>query len=346
MDWTTEQDRQLGRFWLVEGKTMRAIATLTGRSKSSIDRRIEFLGWRGQQNNYQMYNSLFLDAPDEEAQLRPVRLVLPPRPKPKRAAPTDEGVSLHWGDVHFPFHDEAALSILYQLADKVQPTELVCHGDMVDFWQISDHRPPLEKNLKPHQIDLQESINLAAMHQAEMARIAPSATKYYLEGNHEDRFARILTKMQMDYRLRSLMRIPQISEVMSLDYLLELDDWETYSYTGRHKPVLKDRLLCIHGYSATVWASRATLDTYGKSVIFGHTHRIQNFTKRDLNGSISAWNIGCLCNLNPHYQQHTNWSQGFAVVTWKQVDREWLFNVEQVRIHDGRAVWRDNLIKG
>ena len=87
-------------------------------------------------------------------------------------------------------------------------------------------------------------------------------------------------------------------------------------------------------------------DKYGKNVIFGHMHRVQNYTRRDLKGQEAGWCIGCLCTLDPHYDSFANWHQGFAVVNWRQVHGEWFFSVEQIRIHDGVAIWRDKVYQG
>ena len=219
---------------------------------------------------------------------------------------------------------------------------------MLDLWQLSSHRPPIEKTLEPDEIDLQGNINMVAEHLGIMESLAqPDAKKYWNDGNHEDRFERAMVEIQQSMRLRYLMAIPDISSSLTTDSLLGLTKrgWKTKKYLTGDNIVLFNRLLLIHGHKTTVWASRSLLSDYGISLMFGHSHRIQNFTKGDLNGQIAAWNIGCLCDVDPHWRPHTDWAQGFAVVHWKEVDGQWFFDVQQVRIHEGLGMYNGKVFK-
>ena len=177
---------------------------------------------------------------------------------------------------------------------------------------------------------------------------AEGARRVYLHGNHEDRFDRLMADMQTNPKTLALMRLPKIRDVLNLDYILGLTEngWETHSYLEGDRFLLHDRLLCIHGYRANKYPTTAHLQQYGKSVVFGHSHRIQNFTSRDLRGTDGGWNMGCLCDLDPHWRSRPDWHQGFGVATWKQDDGDWYFNFEQVRIHDGVAIFRDKFYRG
>jgi hypothetical protein len=348
-DFSEQQLQQIARWWLLHKRTVLDMAEDLGITKSAMFRLLKKYSLAGHQGDMDLYLRLYADTGDPAIapKLNPVIYKVPKRKKTKFDS-VDE-ISVHWGDVHVPFHDPAAIDILYQITDIMQPNVLVCHGDVTDFWQLSDHRPPFERNLRPYEINLQETIDLAARHLAQMEGLAqPDAQKIYLHGNHEDRFERLLLRIQTDTRLRHLLFIPKIAEVLDLNYLLGLQEqeWETYHYIVGNKPVLNDRLLCIHGNKSTIWSSRTLLGDYGKSLIYGHTHRIQNFTKRDLASTESAWNIGCLCSLDPHWLPQTDWAHGFAVVSWKKTSKGWLYDVDTVRIHDGVALYRDMTFKG
>lgn len=348
-NWSGDEIQAIARAWLVERKSAREIATGLGRSKSAVYRLIASQGWKGQQGNSTLYASLYRDYDyDPEApKLRPIHIELPTR-EPVKTSPVEQ-VSLHWGDTHFPFEDEAAVDILYQIAHDLQPDILVCHGDIGDMWQISDHRPPIENTLKLDQINMQSTLEQMVAHLGTMATLAkPGAQKIYLEGNHEERWSRLLGDIQRHPKYRHLLLIPEVAEVLTMPYLLGLENlgYRYIPYYQGDRTVLNDKLLVMHGYKTNKWVTRGTLEAYGKSAMFGHTHRIQSFTKRDLAGTDAAWNIGCLCTLNPDWRQHTDWAHGFAVVTWRKLNDAWLFNVEQIRIHDGVAIWRDRVYKG
>ncbi len=345
----TESDvQQLARMWLIQSVSVRDIAEAFHISPSAAMRKLEKYGMKGKQGRVELYSEIYRETVEsgEAAKIKPIQILIGTTPAAKPLSADD--VSVHWSDVHFPFEDPRAVEILYQITQDIQPSILAAQGDILDFWQLSDHRPPLETKLKPHQVDLQSNLEAAAQHLGVMSSLAqPNAEKFLTYGNHEDRWNRMLAEFQNNPRTRQLMMLPKINEVMNLDYQLGLKDagWESFDYMGGRPKILNDRLLIIHGHKSTKWASRALLEDYGKSLLFGHSHRIQDFTKTYTTGQIAGWNIGCLCDTNPHWRPHTDWAQGFAVVTWKKLGSKWYFNVEQVRIHEGIGIYRDKIYR-
>lgn len=343
-NWSQEEDQKLARMWLRDGATQLEIAADLEKSKSAVTRRLAKHKLIGQKGNVGMWQEM--TGKEASPLIVPVRYEVPPL-LPAKTSSIDM-VSLHWTDVHYPMQDDRAVNILYQVGNDVQPNKLFCLGDLADFWQISNHRPREEKKLDADQIELQDTLDMCAEHLGIMRTLGPIEEAHYFYGNHEDRWERMLAEVADRPRTRHLLRIPKISQALSLDYLFGLDElgWESHAYKDEAVYVLNDRLVLMHGYKSTVWVTRTILNDYGKSGMFGHDHRIQNFTKRDLHGTDSAWGIGCLCDLNVPYMHFPNWHQGFAVVTWKQINGSWFFNVEQVRIHDGKAIFRGKSYTG
>lgn len=331
--------------WLLDGESCEDIGEALGRSKSSIHREITSMGLAGEKGNVQLYRDLTVENAD--ALLNPVRLEVPKLKKPK----TDscDYVSVHWGDVQFPFQDDAALSILYQITQDANPTHLWCMGDIADMWQISDYLPILEKGLAPDQIDIQSTIEMTSEHLAIMRECAPEATEaYYLEGNHEERFERLLAKLQTNHRMAGLMRLPKLSEALTMPYLLGTSELGYEYIRYKDQPiVMNDKLALLHGDKATKYITRNAIERFGMSAMMGHTHKTQTYYRRTLKDTLKGYSIGCLCDLKqPYVTFAEDWTQGFAVVTWKRVGDEFLFNVEQVEIENERAFWRDKLYKG
>jgi len=355
LDWDGVREEILERY-CVGGEHASVLADEYGVNSATIARHLTSWGAQGHKGDILKYYELTGLEPPAELHPKLRRTVYdytkverPPPELPKKKFQSYDEAALHWSDVHFPFEDPRAVSILYQITAEVRPTTLMSQGDMLDLWQISTHRPPLETKLKMHQIDMQESLDMLLDHLDIMIGLAePGARRVYLHGNHEDRFDRLLADLQTNMKTLALMRLPKIRDVLNLDYLLGLSEngWESHSYLEGDRTLLHDRLLCIHGYRANKYPTTAHLQQYGKSVVFGHSHRIQNFTSRDLRGTDSGWNMGCLCDLNPHWRSRPDWHQGFGVSVWKEVDGEWFFNFEQVRIHDGIAIFRDKFYKG
>jgi len=344
MGWSETDDNTLQELWLRGYHTAEEIGAELGRSRGAVHRRIIKLGMKGRKGD----RTLLMDrTPEDEPVLRPIYMEVPTRPV--RKLDSVDYVSLHWSDIHYPFQDDKVVEILYQVARDLQPTHLYMQGDLLDFYQLSDYRPPEDHRLTPDQADLQEALEMGTEHLALMQSITNAAERHYLMGNHEDRWNRLLLKAQQDSRLQHILRLPALQNVLTLEFLMGLKHlgWETYPYVDAPTILMNNRLVVSHGYRATIWCTRASLSDYGKSVIFGHSHRIQQFTRRDLRGTDGAWSIGCMCDLNPWYRHHADWHQGFAVVVWRQeADGGFLFNVEQIRVHDGKAIWRDRVFSG
>lgn len=334
--WSVEEDKKLARMWLADEppRTVREIADELEKSKSAVGRRIAALGYRGQKGNRDLYERE--TGVSLEPLVRPVRVDghVPPTGSPT----TSQYSTLVWSDVHFPFADQGALSILRQVARDLEPEVLVCLGDVFDFSELSDHRPP-----KDELPEMQETLNEGVRHLADMRAIPSVRKAYFLGGNHEDRWDRMLVQARRDIRFRQLLKLPKIQRALDFEEVVGFGDlgYEYRPYTEAQAFVENDSLLYTHGDKANKHVAAGMLTKYGKNVMFGHMHRIQNFTRRDLKGQEAGWCIGCLCTLDPHYSIFADWHHGFAIVTWQEVDNDWLFSVEQVRIHDGTAIWRD-----
>lgn len=333
-DWSQAEDEKLLRMWLAEDppRTTREIAHELCKSKSSVYRRIKAYNADGRKGDRRFYEQLMGVKLDPA--IKPVRVKTDARPTGKRL--TSDFTALVWGDVHFPFQSEAAVFILKQVAADVSPELLINLGDTYDFYSISDYRPP-----KDEEKDLQRTLNLGTKHLAEMLEIAEPDRAVFLGGNHEDRWTRMMLKAREDIRFRELLKVPKIKRSLDFQEIIGFDElgYEYRPYKESKPFVLGDKLVVMHGHYANKYAARKHLDDFGLSVLFGHTHRIQSFTRRDIRGQEAGFNIGCLCDLQPHYDEaQTDWHNGFALVDFAEIDGEPYFDVTQVRIHDGKAV--------
>lgn len=340
-DWSQAEDKKLLRMWLAEEppRTTREIADALEKSKSAVYRRIRTFDADGEKGNRDLYERI--TGKSLEPAIKPVRVET--EAAPSGSSLKSDFTALVWGDVHVPFEDPRAVKILKQVAADVQPEVLVCLGDVFDFFSISDYRPP-----KSEKKDLQRTLNAGVKHLAEMLEVAQPDRAVYLGGNHDDRWERMMLKARDDVRFRQLLKIPKIRRFLEFEQVVGFEElgYEYYPYQEGKNFVLKDVLLITHGEYANKYAARKHLDVYGMNIIHGHTHQIQNFTRRTMKGQEAGFSVGCLCNLNPHYDESVaNWQHGFALVHFAKAGRRWLFDVEQVRIHDGVAVVCDDVYK-
>lgn len=77
-------------------------------------------------------------------------------------------------------------------------------------------------------------------------------------------------------------------------------------------------LVAIHGWSYATSATRAHLQmSQGKSVVFGHSHRLGSLGIQNVwgEGVVQAFNPGCTCRLVPTYNagRVVEWGHGFSV---------------------------------
>ena len=338
--WSVEEDRRLARMWMADNppRTIREIAEDLEKSKSAVDRRITALGFRGAKGDRPEYEKLTGVALDPV--IRPVRVDVGDFPPPKPLS-TDYSM-LVWSDVHYPFQDDRAVNVLEQVAADLQPEVLMCLGDVLDFHELSAHR---QRGPNEEKDDIMEGLEGGTRHLARMRSISNARRAYFRGGNHEDRWDQMLDAARKDPRFRQLLKLPKIQRALAFSEVIGFKElgYDYQPYMEGDITVWNGKLVLTHGDLTSKHTSMAMMGKYGKSVMFGHMHRINNFTKRDLRGQESGWCIGCLCTLNPHYNIFADWHQGFAVVNWKKIDGEWYYDVEQIRIHDGMAFWRDKV---
>ena len=195
---------------------------------------------------------------------------------------------------------------------------------------------------------------------AEQRAAAPDAKVIVLEGNHDRRMQKFISLNAMAAFGLKRANIPESWPVMSLPYLLRLDELDIEyvdAYpAGAHW--INEKLRAIHGDKVRSNGSTAagyTNEMPHVSTIFGHIHRqeIQSRTTFDRVGKIKSMAVspGCLCRVDGAVPSvkgsigidgkpvtyYENWQQGISVVTYKP---EGSFHVELVHIDDGKTLFR------
>lgn len=272
--------------------------------------------------------SFALDVP-----VRPFSVAIPP------AVPQRDGkvfTAVVYGDTHVPFHDPAALAVVRGIVRDVKPDILLNVGDLVDAWQISRFdKDPTRRD------SLQDNIDEARQHLAEMALAAPKSRRVLLEGNHEARLTR--TIWGLDGAARELPKLRLFQQAMTWPTLLETNaiGWDFVPDREQTKTQILPKIITKHGSvvrPSSGAAAKGEWTKYGRSGLSGHTHRLGHFFHRDHNGTASWIETGCTCLLDPPYGTDFDWQQGVAVITWNK-DRR-LMQTDLVSIRDGSALWR------
>ena len=208
-------------------------------------------------------------------------------------------------DIHAPFQDDKAIDLFIQVVRERQPDRIIILGDAVDFYALSrfDKDPKRKKDIK---YDRDEWHKIAKRIQ----QAAPYATKYFVEGNHEDRLRKYLWTSAS-----------ALHDLISLDAIMRFND---FGIKNMGKEFFLDGILFTHGDRISPHASytaKREHDRRGCSGMSGHTHRlgwypVRRTNPRTLEDGIEAWHeTGCLCSLYPEYTRYPNWHLGWVSLT-------------------------------
>jgi len=243
-------------------------------------------------------------------------------------------------DKHFPIHDEKAISVVCQAIELVKPDTYIDLGDTGEWEHFSSHywkgrsAKPMEDLIPLLDKDVSD-VN------AGMDIIDKSLDKvnckerHFVQGNHEvwlDKF---------------VVRYPYLKEYTTYNALRLKERGYKYHPYNRKKLLKKGKLNFTHGKYVPKYHAFKHLDMYGESIMYGHTHDLQRFTKTTAGGTISAWSLGCLKDIEADEDwlsgRLTNWNHAFAIIDfYKNGD----YKVEVVEIINGKTSLWGQLIDG
>ncbi len=237
-------------------------------------------------------------------------------------------------------HDQKAINVVCQAIELVKPDTYIDLGDTGEWEYFSAHYWK-GRSAKPME-DLIPLLNkeIRAVNKG-MDQIDSSLDKinceerHFVQGNHEvwlDKFVH---------------RYPYLEHYMT-DEALKLKErgYEFHPY-NRKKTLKIGKLNFTHGKFVSKYHAFKHLDVYGESIMYGHTHDLQRHTKTNAGGTISAWSMGCLKDIEEDEDwlsgRLTNWNHGFAIIDWfKNGD----FIVNVVEIINGKTTLWGEVLKG
>lgn len=201
------------------------------------------------------------------------------------------------GDVHVPYHDEAAVAACIRATKEFRPEVFVLNGDLLDFEALSRFLSNPRTVSEP-QAELDEG---AAILRRFEAAAGPKCRRVFLLGNHEERLEKYLTKNAPHLLgLRSL----------NLSELLGLEGWTVVPYPQFHRI---GSLIVQHGVSyGSTTVDRNIAKFGGFDCCQGHSHRLSQRYVTSLHGTHSSVEGGCLCRLEQPYSKHNNWQRGWV----------------------------------
>ena len=238
-----------------------------------------------------------------------------------------------------PFHDEAAMGVFIQAATQLQPDKIQILGDFLDL--ASQGRFAQEASFAQ---TTQEALNAGHLFLAKLRAACPDAEIVVIEGNHDKRMQNFIEANAVAAFGLKRAGLPDSWPVMSLPYLLRLDELNV-QYVDAYPAATdwdNDTTRNIHGTKANSRGSTTSqyvfelphLNTWA-----GHTHRVE-ITYRSVMGargeaveSYSA-NPGCLCRVDGAVPSVNgaigadgtaariveNWQQGFGLAYYNDTE--------------------------
>jgi predicted phosphodiesterase len=227
-------------------------------------------------------------------------------------------------DLHIPYHSIDAITAALDYGKKENVNTIIINGDLIDFYGCSRfEKDPRKRSIK-HEFDTTK----------EFLRILratfPNAQIYWLKGNHDVRYEHWL-----------MAKAPEVFDdpYYLMEERLRLNEERVHLIDD--KTIVRAGKLSIHhghlffrGFGAPVNAARGLFLKVKQSAIVGHTHRISEHSETTLSGElITCWSTGCLSELSPDYNPHSNnYSHGFAHI---QTKKDGNYSVKNFRILNG-----------
>lgn len=255
-----------------------------------------------------------------------------PTPDKRVTVPAAQTVVV-FNDVQIPFEDGAAVNQVLNVIARVRPDTVIINGDLIDCYRESKFL------IDPFKAELAIEETHKRVRQL-LAVLQDIPTKFWLGGNHEDRWRKTLWQPNKGPVIESLLRehrrvvgeFPMGDHVESFRLLYGVKDYGFIYYPYGHRLYLAEgNLIVTHGRYVSRhsgYSAKRTWEWIGKSVIVGHSHRMGSYLVSQDGRENGAWENGCLCLLEPEYDDTPNWQQGFSIVRIDGPE----FNVVQVPI--------------
>ena len=227
-------------------------------------------------------------------------------------------------DIHVPYHSISALECALDKIAKEKPDAILLNGDTIDMYSMSRFQKDPRKRSVAHELQaLNEFLDVLQQFGAKII---------YKLGNHCERY-----ELYLQHKAPELLGIPEFK----FENLLKTGE-RKMDVVGEKRIIKANKLNIIHGHEypsvfSPVNIARGLYMKGKVSAMQGHNHQTSEHTETDMNGkSVTAWSLGCLCELNPAYMPLNKWNHGFALVELSDNGED--FHVNNYRIHKGKIL--------
>jgi len=220
------------------------------------------------------------------------------------------------------------LKLLTDIKPQLQGIYLI--GDILDMNSLSFHdkgQSPIELP-SGERIDLSYEYNEARKVFDNIDSVAKRVKKYFVYGNHEDRYNRTLNLADNKKYGKELRSPEEALKLRERGYEVKTRWKEDYFLIGDH-------LQAFHGEVLGVNPAKRQLDKLRQSCIFAHSHRVGTHFQ----GSKASFNIGWGGDISAPAFNYVgrltkmDWINGFALVT---TDDNGFFHTQVITVYDNK----------
>jgi predicted MPP superfamily phosphohydrolase len=198
------------------------------------------------------------------------------------------------------------LEPIFSFIKDLNPAYIILGGDVIDAAGMFN-----SESMQASQINLdwyERDVKLLQDFFKRLKSLAPKAQVVFLEGNHEERWRRVVRKYPKVFGKTINLKRDAVPKGMNIKWI------EYGSYNSFYK--LGDTIF-IHG---TVWpdahAKKYAMDHTPYKCIYGHLHHFQSYTTRKAFSTMTpryAVTAGCLSHTTPEWKAGApnQWVNGF-----------------------------------
>lgn len=216
-------------------------------------------------------------------------------------------------DMHYPQYNKPTLAALFAFLKHRRPKRFIFGGDQFHFDCIAHHNAgkPLYKTRRAYKNDI-DGFDRDVL--TPLEKLLPkNCEKVWIIGNHE--------RFEFDM----IEEHPELEDAVGHQKLLRLEErgWTIiplgHTYKLGKLNVIHGEILSGIGNQAGMYPSRKAVELYAGSVLAGHTHSPQTFTKISPVEQTNKWQgfiAPCAGDVNPGYLRNrpTAWLTGLVIV--------------------------------
>lgn len=231
-------------------------------------------------------------------------------------------------DIHYPFHDEDALTAAINYGVDNDPTIVLLNGDTIDCHELSDY----DRDPRRRYTDIE--MKMIGNELRIFKEAFPKARIIWKEGNHEERLDRYMRRRAPELYGLPGMDIPGLVTMNN-----DADTMRGVEWVSGKRVIRAGHLAFLHGHEfrggGGVNPARWLYLRTGENSTCGHFHKTSEHSETNLaRKQIGAWSTGCLSELTPAYMPHNKWNHGFG---WVDVQKGGNFRFKNIRIIDGKV---------